>query len=143
MKNENKSVISYKRFEFLEHPADIKIRAHGKDMPEVFVNAALGMMQYLFGAPKVKVDKIEHLEVIANDLESLLVNWLSDLLALSAINKCVYVAFTFSEFNQNKIVASIGSGKAISKEEIKAVTYHELQIVQQNDEWMATVVFDI
>lgn len=134
---------SPKNFEFLEHPADIKIRAYGGDLMELFVNAALGMMEYLFDKPKVVVDKVEHVEVTGIDLENLLVNWLSELLALAAINKRIYLAYTISEFTNNKIVASVGSGEALAKEEIKAVTHHELKIVAHNGQWIGTVVFDI
>ncbi len=47
------------------------------------------------------------------------------------------------EFSNHKIVADIGSQKALAKDEIKAVTYHELSISKQNGLWQATVVYDI
>ncbi len=132
-----------KKYEFLEHPSELKIRSFGKDLSEVFVNSALAMMEFLFG--KVAKDNIQHerLQIEADNLESLLVDWLADILYLSSSKKCIYLDYKVLEFSDNKIVANIGSQKALAKDDIKAVTYHELSISKQNGLWQATVVYDI
>ncbi len=132
-----------KKYEFLEHPSELKIRSFGKDLPEVFVNSALAMMEFLFG--KVSKNKIQHewIEVEADNLESLLIDWLADILYLSNSKKRIYLDYKVLEFSNHKIVADIGSQKALAKDEIKAVTYHELSISKQNGLWQATVVYDI
>ena len=132
-----------KKYEFLEHPSELKIRSFGKDLSEVFVNSALAMMEFLFG--KVAKDNIQHerLQIEADNLESLLVDWLADILYLSSSKKRIYLDYKVLEFSDNKIVANIGSQKALAKDDIKAVTYHELSISKQNGLWQATVVYDI
>lgn len=132
-----------KNFEYLEHPADVKICAYGKELAELFENAALGMMEYIFGKNHGKLDQLDHLIVEGEDTETLLVNWLSELLYLTAINKRKYFAFVISEFSQKKIVATVGSAKATPQNEIKAVTYHDLKIEQRDASWFAIVVYDI
>ena len=100
-------------------------------------------MELLFG--KVAKDNIQHerLQIEADNLESLLVDWLADILYLISSKKCIYMGYKGLEFSDNKIVANIGSQKALAKDDIKAVTYHELSISKQNGLWQATVVYDI
>ena len=132
-----------KTFEFLEHPADIKIRAFGKDLQEVFINSALGMMEFLFDKPKMIPDKKETIEASAENVESLLVNWLAEILALSNIHKRIFVNFAIKEFSETKIVAEVTSARAVAIDDIKAVTYSELAIKKMDDKWIANVVYDI
>jgi SHS2 domain-containing protein len=132
-----------KKYEFLDHPADIKIRSFGKDLPELFINSALGMMEFLYGKVATNYIQTEQIEVKANNLESLLVDWLAEILYLSDTNKRAYLDYKIIEFSKTKIIADVGSQPATAKDDIKAVTYHELSIIQQPDGWQATVVYDI
>jgi SHS2 domain-containing protein len=132
-----------KKYEFLDHPADIKIRSFGKDLPELFINSALGMMEFLYGKVATNYIQTEQIEVKANNLESLLVDWLAEILYLSDTNKRAYLDYKIIEFSKTKIIADVGSQTATAKDDIKAVTYHELSIIQQPDGWQATVVYDI
>lgn len=132
-----------KKYEFLEHPGDIKIRSFGQSLPELFINTALGMMDFLYGQQKVDLTHSERITIYANDLESLLVDWLSELLWLSDTYKRSYIGYEIINFDNRNITANVNSGEALAKEDIKAVTYHELNISQTNDGWIATVVYDI
>ena len=133
-----------KKFEFLEHPADLKVRSFGKNLTEVFINAALGMMNFLYeDLDNIKTTREETIEIHGDDQESLLVNWLAEILYLSNTNYRAYVKYEIIEFGENKIVAHTSSGPAQAKDDIKAVTFHELEIKQQNNMWVATVVYDI
>jgi SHS2 domain-containing protein len=132
-----------KTYEFLEHPGDIKIRSYGQSLPELFINTALGMMNFLYGQQKTNLTHSERITIKAGDLESLLVDWLSEILWLSDTNHRLYTHYKIIEFDENKIVADVDSGQAKAKEDIKAVTYHELNINKTTDGWTATVVYDI
>lgn len=134
-----------KKYEFLEHPADIKIRVFGKDLPEVFTNAALGMMEIIYGQEVLseKPSTTTEIRVKAMDLESLMIDWLSDLLYLSDTNDQAYINYKIKDFKENKIIAEVGTCPAKAVDDIKAVTYNELEIEEKNGKWEATVVFDI
>ncbi len=144
-------MIIMKKYEFLEHPADLKIRAFGHDLAEVFVNAALGMMEFLYGEnicsrdiPTLSRDvSTERVKIKSHDLPSLLVDWLSELLYLSDTNNRVYVGFKINKIGETEIEAEVGSYPAKAIEDIKAVTYNELKIGKQDGLWVAEVVFDI
>ena len=138
-----------KKYETLEHPADIKIRAFGRDLAEVFVNAALGMMEFLYGknicgdSPKMRNISTEVIKIKSRDLESLLVDWLSEILYLSDANNSAYVEFKINKISETEIEAEVGSCPVKAIEDIKAVTYNELKIEKRDDGWVAEVVLDI
>jgi len=133
-------------FEMLEHPGDVKIRAQGKDLAEVFANAARGMMAFLYGEDafqRCHPDRTEEIMVEAGDLEALLVDWLSELLTRSNTDYRLYLAFEILEMNDHLIKANVGSCPAEAIDDIKAVTYHELFVGKRDGQWVVEVVFDI
>lgn len=132
-----------KKYEFLEHPADIKIKSYGSDLAELFTNSALGMMDFLYDLQSVKITHHESIEVTGENLENLLVNWLSELLFLSDINNRAYIEFSIKKVDNTSVIAVLGSGMAVSRDDIKAVTYHDLQVIRVGNAWEAIVVYDI
>jgi SHS2 domain-containing protein len=139
--------MTIKKYEFLEHPADIKIRSYGKDLNELFVNSALGMMEFLYGTEipqgQILATDYETIEIHAEDLDSLFVSWLAEILYSSEVNYRACVEYRILEIDEKHVVAEVGSGKAQAKDDIKAVTYHDLKIEKTLDGWVATVVYDI
>lgn len=139
-----------KKFIYLEHPADIKIQSFGKNLSELFVNSALGMMDFLFGEinfTKTTIVRTDVINIEGEDLESLLVNWLAELLYLSAVHKCFYCKFQIENFsaesNNFQIIARVDAVAAKAKDDIKAVTYHEVTIQKTIHGFTAAVVYDI
>ncbi len=130
---------------FLEHTGDIKSHAHGRTLPRLFVHAAQGMMSFLYGkeAAKGEIETHETIEISSSDRESLLVDWLSELLADSDTYHRVSLRFRVREMDETHLVAEVGSRAAQAEDDIKAVTYSELNICYQQDHWTAVVVFDI
>ena len=55
------------KFEFLEHTADVYIRAHGKTMEEAYENTALAMFEVMTDTDKIAQMQEETLEVEAED----------------------------------------------------------------------------
>jgi len=132
-----------KKYEILEHPADLKIRSYGKDIAKVFSNMLLGMFESC--RPEMtKEKKSREIKIKSEDRESLLVNFLSEALSLADINKEVYLKAKFNQLKDNYLEAKLEGYKIESKElEIKAVTWHGLKIEKKNDVWQAIVLFDI
>lgn len=134
-----------KQFEILGHPADVKVRAYGKNMEELFANAALGMMHVLYGEnlKTCKPGKTESVQLTSNDQEALLVDWLSDLLFLTDTNDNAYSNYSFQKLTETELQAEIASCAAQAIDDIKAVTYHGLKIEKENGFLQATILFDI
>lgn len=135
-----------KKYEILEHKADLKIRAFGKTKEELFENAMIGMQNALRAKVKSQKSKIKRkIKIKSSDLSSLLVDFLSEINYLNEINKQVYHDIKFTKFSNTKLEGDI-SGKEVERfgMDIKGVTYHDLDIHQKKDKtWEATVLFDI
>jgi len=134
-----------KKFEILEHKADLKIRAFGKTKEELFLNILLGMASGLCSKIKDKKSKIKKIKIKSLDLEALLVDFLSEALYLSQVNKEIYNDIKFKKFTDSELEGEL-IGQKVERfgEDIKAVTYHGLEICQKKDGiWEATILFDI
>jgi SHS2 domain-containing protein len=141
-----------KNYEYLEHTADIKFIAYGKKLEDVFENAALAMFNVIIDTEKVSEKTAEEIRLKSPDLESLLVDWLSELLYLFEVNEIVFKKFMVEEIREEEGEYSItarASGEKYYPEshpfetEIKAVTYNQLEVEKIDDGWKAQVVVDI
>lgn len=135
-----------KKYEILEHPGELRIRVYGKTLEELFENAALAMAQTLSPATKFEIksqiSKIK-IKVESIDINSLLVDFLSEILAKSQINKCIYLISKI-KIQKFKLEAELVS-HSIERfdEDIKAVTYEDLDIKKIDNLWQTDLVFDI
>lgn len=136
-----------KKYEVLEHTADLKIKVSGQDLSGLFINAALAVAEQQksdIRKQKLEKEEWESLEIKSSDLNSLLVDWLNEILSRSDLNKKVYTLFKIEEFSENHLQAKIAGQKVDQKQiEIKAATYHGLEIKKVNNHWEAVVIFDI
>ena len=131
-------------YEEIEHTADVALRVRAPTLPDLLCHAARGMFALMADLSQVNPASEHALEAAGADPETLLVNWLSELLYLSETTRQV-----FSEFEVNFIapervrgVARGGPVREIRKQ-IKAVTFHDLRIEQRDGQFETTVVFDI
>jgi len=134
-----------RKFEILEHRADLKIRAFGETKEELFLNMLLGMAESQ--RPEIKgEEKIKRpIQIKSLDLLALLVDFLSETLYLSQVNKEVYFNLNFKKFSDNEIKGEL-IGQKVKRfgEDIKAVTHHNLKIKQTREGiWEGIVLFDI
>jgi len=131
-------------YEILEHKADLKIRVFGKTKKELFLNAVLAMGESL--KPNGKSSIVDRkIKVKSGNLETLLVDFLSEVLYLVQVNKEIYINVEFNKFSDNEIETEL-SGQKVERfgEDIKAVTYHNLDVRQKEDDnWEATILFDV
>lgn len=131
-------------YEFLEHTGDIKMHVSGSGLSRLFIAAAEGMTEYLFGKDILKDHSLtETIALSSPDRESLLVDWLSEILYRSTIGRRAYMDFNVNDISEVSISATAISYPAIAKDDIKAVTYHDLRIEEKNGVWCADIVFDV
>ncbi len=140
-----------KKFEILEHTADIGIAAYGKTRKEVFINAAKGMFEIIAGENKnPKENFYDKIKLEADNLEGLLFAWLNELLYISETRLVILNKFHIKELSDFQIKAEV-EGMKINppsikiEKEIKAATYHRLEIKKDEESglWRAQVIFDI
>lgn len=134
-------------YEFIEHTADIRIRAVGADERQLFVELAAGMNEFLFGESTPddlgSLITSETVEITSPDVVSLVVDWLSKLLLLSSIHHGKAVPIEITHISATSLRASIAVYRAEQVDDIKAVTYHGLEVKDTPNGIEACVTFDI
>ena len=140
------------KFEFLEHTADVYIRAHGKTMEEAYENAALAMFETITDTDQVTQSETDSIEVEAEDQYALLYNWLEALLVNSETKGMLYSKFQINSWKETaenfKIKAKIWGEKFDpqkhpQKVAVKAVTYHRMVIIREMDRVILELILDI
>jgi SHS2 domain-containing protein len=135
-------------FDVLEHPADIGFRAFGDSLAELFSNAALAMLS-IAGDPEAAEPRFEYrIAVESGDRESLMVDWLSEVLYWFDGKRIAFHEFAITTLADSAIQA-VGRGEPRDHERhrakliVKAVTYHQLKVEQRGGQWVAEVYLDI
>jgi len=133
------------QFQEIEHTADAAIRVWGRDLAELFANAARGLAAQLADEPgKVPSTVEQTVELEAYDAETLLVAWLGELLYLSEREGCVFTGFEMSEVTPTRLRAVARGGPARERRRyVKAATFNDLKIVRTDEGYETTVVFDV
>jgi SHS2 domain-containing protein len=145
-------VIDAKRFEFLEHTADAYIAAHGRDLIEAFENAALAMFEVMTDTKKVQPETEDSFEVTAADEHALLYSWLEALLVKFDAEEMLYSKFEISDLKHAasgyKLRAKAWGEKFDvqrhpSRVGVKAVTYHQMEILKQPGKATVKFILDL
>lgn len=135
-----------KKYEFLEHTADIKFRAFGKDVKEVFENSAIALNECIHGKIKIK-QKIKKEFVVENkDEVALLYNFLEEFLYLLDAENFLASKTKIKFLDKNKINVKLVGDKASNykfSNEVKAITYNEMFVKKEKGKWVAQVVLDV
>lgn len=141
--NQNHFKLSMK-FKFLEHTADIKFQAFGKTLEESFENSALAMFNVMYNR-KVKPKVKKHIKISGKDRESLLYNFLEELLFLLD-TKNFFLSKIKVKIKDLKLEADIQGDSVKNYKpniDVKAVTYNDMFIKKQKDKYIIQVVVDV
>jgi len=134
-----------KKYEILEHKADLNLRIFGKNKKELFENAMIGMFEAgKYQADPHSVSVQREISVNSPELDLLLADFLSEVLYLTETKKEIYFKVNFRKFSSNHLEAILQGKKLKNMGIIKAVTYHNLKITQRENGYLeAEVLFDI
>ena len=134
---------SKSNFREVEHTGDISLEIWAEDLLSLFITSADGMY-YQLGVKKQEKSQaiIKEIDISEEDLDSLLVSFMNELLFY------VEQGIFFQDFNiqiKGNSLSGLLKGKMIHsiQREIKAVTYHNLEIKIVEGKYLAQLVFDI
>jgi len=136
-----------KGFEILDHTADVGIIAYGADLKQAFANAAKGLFSLITDLDDVKEVLHRDAELTATDEESLLVEWLNELIYQFDTEGIIFKRFDIIELDNTRLKAR-GYGEKVDRSRhklmmgVKAATYHMLK-VERSDGGKVQVLFDI
>jgi SHS2 domain-containing protein len=140
------------RFEFLEHTADVYVRAHGKTMEEAYENAALAMFETMTETDKIAQTQQETFYVEAEDQYALLYNWLEALLVKFETEGMLRSKFQITDWKETadtfKFKANVWGEKFDPKKHpqkvgVKAITYHRMVVIHEIDRVLLEFILDI
>jgi SHS2 domain-containing protein len=135
-----------KKFKFLEHTADVKFQAYGKNLKEVYENSGLAFISLVYQG-KIKNVKTKKIKLKGKDLESLMYNFLEEILFL--IDSEGFLAgnskVKIDEKKKELVAEFSGDNIKNYKAEmaIKAVTYNEMFVKKTKSGWVSQVVLDV
>jgi len=134
-------------FEIVNHTADVGIIAYGADISQAFANAAKALFSLITELDDVEEVIYRDIELVAPDQESLLVEWLNELIYLFDVENIIFKRFDITELNNIRLKArsygeKIDSSKHKLKTGVKAATHHMLKVDKANG-CKVQVLFDI
>lgn len=134
-------------FKAISHTADIGFEVKGKTLPELFSESAKALTGCLIEISDESFTQTLPVELTANSAEELLVRWLEEILFLFETKAFVGLIFDMA-VDQNQLKAII-RGREWEEErehlktQIKAVTFHGLEIKKTKTGYEATVILDV
>jgi SHS2 domain-containing protein len=137
-----------KRYRYIEHPSDVGFEAYGATLEELFANAALAMYSFMTDVEEIEELEARAVTVQAEDLYSLMFDWLDELLFLFESESLVMKRFEITVNESEFSITGTCQGGTFDPERheagiiIKAVTYNMME-VKKNDMWHARVVLDV
>jgi len=136
------------RFRILEHPADIGFEALGSTREEVFANAARALFHLIVDLDSVEPRREVEVQVEGSDPAGLLVNWLSELLYLNDAEGWLFSEFEVERLDDRSLAARARGEKFDrtrhrAKLQVKAITYHQLELARTAEGWQARLYVDI
>ena len=132
------------RWQELDHTADLALHVWGRDLTDLFVTAATGMFSLVAAADPGGASVRFELHLAAVDAESLLVDWLNELLYLCETQDFVGTEFEFATLTPTELHAEVaGLPVGERRADIKAATYHMLVVMAAGAGYETEVVFDV
>ena len=141
-----------KGFKFLEHTADAYVEAYGTSLEEAFENAAMATLDVMTEPEKVEPKIEDVLEVEAPDEYALLYSWLEEILVKFELTGKLYSSFKISSIEKTPVGWKLKAKawgelydpkKHPSRVGIKAITYHQMEIVKKPKSVTVRFILDV
>jgi SHS2 domain-containing protein len=135
-------------YTLLDHTADLRIRITGDDPADLFKNAGLSLFDLITRPDRLETREIIDVAVTGDDPADLMVNYLRELLYLWTGDEKLVKLIDIVDISDTAVSARVSTdhfqaGRHEILHEIKAVTYHQIEVSRRGDGWQATVVFDV
>ncbi|MGN0176750.1 MAG: archease [Methanobrevibacter sp.] len=134
-----------KKFEYFGVTADIGFKAYGNDLNEAFENAGLAIFNIISDTNDVEPTKEISFEVTSEDNVSMLYDYLEELLFYHEVEFMLFSEFNVEILDNFSLKATI-KGEEINwekhtrKSEIKAITFHKMEVSQSNPVKLQAIV---
>lgn len=137
-----------RRFEILEHPADMGFRAYGATLGELFASASLALISIAGDLEAIEERERREVEATGEDTDSLLYAWLAEIVAVADADRLVLRRVEVTSHGEGRVTGTL-YGELYNHERhragtaIKAVTYHKFSVKHSGNGWIAEVFLDL
>lgn len=137
-------------FKFVDHTADAEFYAYGKTIEEAYVHSAYAVTSIIVDYKKVEGKIKKTIKVRGKDRETLLYNFIEELIFLLdsedfVLHKVQYLEIK-KDSNGFRLEAELHGDNVSNYEAEKAVkspTYNNMEIKQENGKWIIHMIVDI
>lgn len=135
------------KYKFIEDlTSDVLFESYGNDLKELFENSALAMFSVICKVDKVKQEKTEEIVIKGENLEDLMWNFLSYLIALVDTKEMFFSKFKIEEINDTEVKAKL-YGSTIKPElgetVVKSLTMYKFKVEKTDNKYKAVISLDI
>ncbi len=135
-------------YRFFDHTADFGLEIFGDDAHSLFEEAAKALFDLITSPVSPKQDDRRKIDIRGEDWADLMVNWLRELLYLWNGEFLLVHGIELNSLGETRLLADVtceayDPDRHEIRNEIKAVTYHQIDVGPFEDGWRARVVFDI
>ncbi len=135
-------------FTLIDHTADLGIIVRGRNLRDLFEAAAKTMMYIMVKKKPADTTKIFNLSVEGYDMADLMVRWLGEILYLfggehKLVTGVEVTSVSHSHLDATLETVSFDTNLHIILCEIKAVTFHQIEVDKKDDHWETRIIFDL
>jgi SHS2 domain-containing protein len=133
-------------FEEISHTADIKIRVRAPTLEALFSETFNALMQVMYGTER-SGGIVKEIKVESHDNESLLLDFLSEVLFVSEVESLVFFNASIS-IHGSRLTAEL-SGEPFDPirhsggSEVKGISFSGLSIIHDANGYMLDIIFDV
>ena len=136
------------KYETIDHTADLGICVFGADVKDLFANAAFALFDLITDIDALKGLNEYKVHITGDDWPDTMVNWLRELLYLWTCKEMLVKATDIFYLTEHEVTARVNFDLFDPdlhkiKNEIKAVTYHQLQVESGPLGWESKIIFDV
>lgn len=134
-------------YQVIDVLGDVGLRAEGRSCEECFINAGLGLYSLITDLNLIEQKETKEFELSAETLEDLLVSFLNELIFI--FDTSGFIGNSIEVDIENNIIKVKIHGEVFDTKKherrllVKAATYHNLVVKQENNHWIAEIIFDI
>jgi SHS2 domain-containing protein len=135
-----------KRYELIEHTADMGVAASGDTLAEAFANAACGLFSIMTDITSVHESESRSVVVKGVDSENLLFNWINELIYIFDVEHMLFKRFDIIDMTECSLKAVCYGEKYNPdmhklKLGVKSATFHMLMVDPQKNR--VQVILDV
>lgn len=135
-------------YKLIDHTADFGLHVFGTEPKDLFANAAHALFDVITEIGSLTGLGAENIQVTGDDWPDLMVNWLRELLFFWSGREMLVKMVDILSISEHELFAKVkfdpyNPDKHTIKAEIKAVTYHQIQVESGSSGWEAKIIFDV